>query len=135
MQAFDSTPPYFKSELLAQISGLKHGFFGSRGGVSKGFYSSLNCRALSHDKLELVATNRAIVASTFGVESSDLFSCNQCHSNKVLVVEDRQDIMTPFQRGEMVTKLSGITMSTLGADCAPVLFSAPVSRVIGTAHY
>ncbi len=134
MQAFDSAPPYLKSKLLSPVAGLRHGFFGAQGGVSEGIYASLNCGALSHDAPQRVAENRALVASKLGIDSAHLFSCNQCHSKQVLVVRSLDDISAPFHGDGLVTQLSGIALSALGADCAPVLFCDPVTRAIGAAH-
>ena len=42
---------------------LSHGFFTRRGGASSGVFSSLNCGYGSSDQTDMVAINRARVAS------------------------------------------------------------------------
>ena len=39
-----------KSKKLKKFKNIKHGFFNSSGGVSSGFYKSLNCGMGSKDK-------------------------------------------------------------------------------------
>lgn len=124
---------YEKSELLAQLPKLSHGFFGRRGGVSTGIYASLNCGFGSNDDPTNVKTNRQIVASQIGVAENQLVNPYQVHSALA------QYIDKPFA-GEspkvdaLVTNVKGLALGILTADCAPILFADARAGVIGAAH-
>lgn len=113
---------------------IRHGFFTRQGGVSGGIYASLNCGYGSGDRPEHVAENRAIAASRLGVAPEHLVSCHQVHGTHVMTVEQ------PWQRGDnpradgMVTRVPGIALGVLAADCAPILFAEPSARIVGAAH-
>ena len=50
-----------KSKKLAKLKNLKHGFFNSSGGKSKGIYQSLNCGPGSKDLSVNVKKNLEVV--------------------------------------------------------------------------
>ena len=50
-----------KSKKLSEIKNLKHGFFNSKGGISKNIYKSLNCGPGSKDKPSNVRKNLKLV--------------------------------------------------------------------------
>ena len=53
------TPPFTTAATLA---GIPHGFFGRRGGVSRGDLASLNCGLGSNDDPALIVENRRLAA-------------------------------------------------------------------------
>lgn len=114
--------------------GIRHAFFTREGGVSDGLYASLNCGFGSGDDSDKVARNRAIAAARLNVAADRLVSCHQVHGTVTVTVEQ------PWRREEnpradgMVTKVPGIALGVLAADCAPVLFADPAARVVGAAH-
>ncbi|WP_112311758.1 peptidoglycan editing factor PgeF [Pseudogemmobacter bohemicus] len=111
---------------------MRHGFFTRKGGASSGIFSGLNCGFGSSDQAEIVAINRARVAEAMGVGGAHLLSVHQVHSPDVVTVtgpmEDRP------RADAMVTRLPGVALSVLTADCQPVLFADPEAGVIGAAH-
>jgi polyphenol oxidase len=128
------TSPFEQSPLLAAMPGLKHGFFGRRGGHSTGDFASLNVSETGGDKLALVATNRAETIKTLGLPATALATMTQIHSSKVLMLTERP---APGDRPEadgVVTALPGVALGILTADCAPILFADPKAAVIGAAH-
>ena len=52
---------------LANLTGIRHGFFDRSGGVSQGVYATLNGGIGSNDAAENVAENRARMARALGV--------------------------------------------------------------------
>jgi YfiH family protein len=125
--------PAARSPLLSGLAGVKHGFFGRKGGVSAGIYDSLNCGPGSHDAPEAVRENRARVAKTLGAHH--LLSLYQVHGIEVITVRE------PWENGAsrprcdaMVTDRPGLALGTLAADCGPILFADPDQGVIGAAH-
>ncbi|MGH7031718.1 MAG: polyphenol oxidase family protein, partial [Stellaceae bacterium] len=101
--------------------GIRHGFFTRRGGVSEGLFESLNCGFGSGDAAERVARNRAIAMDALGLAADRLLTCRQIHSATIVTVE------TPWRREEapaadgMVSRVPGLALGVLTADCAPVL--------------
>ena len=69
----------------AALDGLPHGFFGRRGGVSRGVAASLNCGLGSGDAPAAVARNRAIAAAAI-LPSVPLVSVNVRAATDVLMV-------------------------------------------------
>ena len=122
-------PPRHTAEAL---EGVTHGFFGRRGGVSEGLYTSLNCGLGSGDARAAVLENRNRVARA--LDAAALLSLYQVHSADVVTVD------TPWQPGEgpradgMVTRRRGLALGVLSADCAPILFADREAGVIGAAH-
>lgn len=116
-----------KSDLL---DGVTHGFFTREGGVSEGIYSSLNAGQGSDDEAQAVAENRRRITAQLGVE--ELVSLHQVHSPDVVVVTE------PFSErpkaDAMVTKMPGMAIGVLTADCTPVLFCDREAEVVGAAH-
>ena len=115
-------------------SAVRHAFFTRQGGVSRGLFASLNCGFGSGDDLEAVARNRAIAASELGLAPERLVTCHQVHGTDIVTVERpwrRED--NPHADGT-VTKVPGIALGVLAADCAPVLFADAEAGVIGAAH-
>lgn len=124
---------YKQSDVLSALKGIKHGFFTKNGGVSTGTYDSLNCAPSSEDKLDNVIENRWRTLIALGLQETTLFGLHQIHSTKVYTIT--KNTKEDFQQGDgLVTNQSGISLSVLGADCAPVLFADRNAGVIGAAH-
>lgn len=127
-------PKPMTADCLAKSAGIAHGFFTREGGVSGGIYGSLNCGTGSKDDRAAVLENRHRVTHALGAPESPLLTCHQVHSADAIVVTE------PWQTGQspkadgMVTRVRGIVLGALAADCAPVLFADPEAGVIGAAH-
>jgi YfiH family protein len=119
-----------KANALSDLPGIAHGFFGRRGGVSSGIHESLNCGPGSTDTPEKVAENRRRVREAIGADS--LNTLYQIHSPAAVAVDAAWNAGP--QADAMVTKIPGIALGILTADCAPVLFADRDARVIGAAH-
>ena len=131
--AADIRPPALETAPLA-VSGVRHGFFTRKGGVSGGDYASLNCGFGSRDRGEDVAENRRRVAHALGVAADALVTAYQVHSADVVAVG------APWAQGAapradgLVCDRPGIALGVLAADCAPVLFADAEAGVIGACH-
>ena len=71
---------------LAALAGIRHGFFTRAGGVSEGFYASLNGGIGSRDAPAKVAENRARMAAALAVRPERLLTAYQTHSADVVTV-------------------------------------------------
>ncbi|MFQ5466503.1 MAG: peptidoglycan editing factor PgeF [Kiloniellaceae bacterium] len=127
-------PEAMTSAALDALPGVRHAFLGRHGGVSGGVYASLNCGFGSDDDTGNVAENRARAMACLGLAENSLVTGYQVHAADVAVVE------APWPRGGaprvdgMATRVPGIALGILTADCAPVLFADPRARVVGAAH-
>ena len=118
---------------LLTLPGVSHGFFGRRGGVSTGMYASLNCGPGSGDARDAVMENRGRAMEALGGDAR-LVTLYQVHSAKAIAVEETWDIGANPRADGLVTRIPGIALGILTADCAPVLMFDAQARVIGAAH-
>lgn len=107
-----------------------HLFMGRQGGVSTGIYASLNGWLGSDDDPTAVAENRRRVREKLGADH--LISLQQIHSDHVEIIESLPS--EPLRGDGLVTKLPGIALSALSADCGPVLFEDVQAGVIAACH-
>jgi len=120
--------------VLDEATGIRHGFFTRQGGVSEGPYASLNCGLGSDDDPVRVRANRTRAMAQLGQEEAALATGYQVHSARVSVVrrpwaaEERPEV------DGLVTRIPGVALGILTADCAPVLLADAKARVIGAAH-
>ncbi|TVR98972.1 MAG: peptidoglycan editing factor PgeF [Rhodospirillales bacterium] len=121
-------------EALGDGGRVTHAFFTREGGVSEGIYASLNCGLGSGDHPDAVRTNRARAAVRLGLSEGAVVTAYQVHSATIAVVDSHwRDEERPKVDG-LVTKVPGIALGILTADCAPVLLADPESGVVGAAH-
>ncbi|MGB8315790.1 MAG: peptidoglycan editing factor PgeF [Aestuariivirga sp.] len=114
--------------------GITHGFFGRRGGASQGIFASLNCGLGSGDDRATVMHNRAVVAKALDGSEPQIVTTFQVHSAQALIVSKPWPYDERPKVDGMVTKVPGLILGTLTADCGPVLFVDSSARVIGCAH-
>ena len=115
---------------------LKHGFFTASGGISRGFYNSLNCGYGSNDDPVCVAENRRRVAAGLGFAPDKLFGLKQYHSATAILLSSEAHSARD-QRPDadaFVTTRRDVALAILTADCVPVLFADRNHGVIGAAH-
>ena len=112
---------------------IRHAFHTRQGGVSGGIYQSLNCGFGSADRADDVAANRARAMAAMDLPANALFTCHQIHSREVATL-DRHPGDARIKADAMVTRMPGLALGILTADCAPLLFVEPAAGVIGAAH-
>jgi YfiH family protein len=119
---------------LGDLEGVRHGFFTRQGGTSIGLYASLNCGVGSNDDAARVATNRKIAMGRFGLPENRLVTADQVHSAHVAIVDNPWELSAAPRVDGMVTRVGGMALGILTADCAPVLLADVAANVIGAAH-
>ncbi|MGZ3324385.1 MAG: polyphenol oxidase family protein, partial [Xanthobacteraceae bacterium] len=122
------------SPLLSAIPGLRHAFFTRDGGVSGGFYGSLNGGLGSNDDPSHVAENRRRMAEQMGVAPANFLSAWQIHSPDAVVATGPWEGASRPRADAIVTRTEGLAIGVTAADCGPILFVDPNARVIGAAH-
>ena len=80
-------PPMLRCGLLT-TPGVAHAFFTREGGVSRGFYGSLNGGVGSNDDPAAVAENKRRMAVAIGVSATHFLVPYQIHSPDVLEVRE-----------------------------------------------
>ncbi len=118
--------------------GIPHGFSTRAGGVSKGFFYSLNTGFLPQEDENNVYINRKIFLETLEVKGK-LCSLKQAHGKEVVIVNEEHKISAGngknMAEGDgLVTNQRGLILSMYSADCAVLFFYDPIKRVIGLAH-
>ena len=124
----------FFSQKLKRFNNLKHCFFSRKNGVSKGYYTSLNCGLGSKDKKESVEKNLELVSKKIGCRKELLITLNQKHTNEVVHFENEKSVKNKLVGDAIVSEVKNIGISILAADCAPILFYDPIKKIIGCAH-
>jgi len=123
-----------QSAALGAMTSIRHGFFGRAGGVSQGVFASNNMSVSVGDAVELVEANRTGVAEALGFERASLCLVKQVHSATVLTITDGNRSESLIEADAMVTKVPGLALGILTADCTPILFADTRAGVIGAAH-
>ncbi|MCB4822335.1 peptidoglycan editing factor PgeF [Roseicella aerolata] len=126
---------FLATPALGAVTGLRHGFFTRRGGVSEGPWAALNCSLSGQDDRERVRENRRRAAGALGLDLPALHGLTQVHGIVVAEVEEAGWLEGQGPRADaMVTRWPGIALGIVTADCAPVLFADGEAGVIGAAH-
>jgi len=110
----------------------KHAFFGRNGGVSSGFYKSLNFNYKSQDKPRNIAENLQIVGAHYDLQAQNVVRLLQSHSNIAVSIDEPSQYS--IQADGVVTNKHGIILGITTADCVPVLLEDKQHGVIGAAH-
>ncbi|MGE0232999.1 MAG: peptidoglycan editing factor PgeF [Flavobacteriaceae bacterium] len=119
---------------LTALSGITHGFFGRRGGVSDGIYKSLNIGLGSKDDPALIRENRRRIAASLGIDPRFLLTPYQIHSDSAVTVADPWPDYPSARADGIVTAKPGLAVAVSTADCSPILFADPNARVVAAAH-
>lgn len=114
------------------LPGIRHAFFTREGGVSEGIYASLNGGLGSHDRPAHVAENRRRMADRLGATA--LASLHQVHSADAVTVDAAFPAEARPKADGMATRVPGVALGILTADCGPILFADAEARVVGAAH-
>ena len=115
---------------------LKHGFFTTDGGVSRGVYDSLNCGYGSKDDPACIDENRRRVAAGLGFTPDKLFGLRQYHSATAILFSKTAHSAREQRPAAdaFVTTKRDVALAILTADCVPVLFADRDNGVVGAAH-
>ena len=136
----EGSVPFLKYPILEETGIVNHGFSTKFGGVSKGYYSSMNLSFTRGDNEEDVRENFRRIADAIGVKTENMVFTHQTHTTNVRVVtkEDRGNGITRernfFDTDGLVTNDRNVCLVTFFADCVPLYFVDPVKKVIGLSH-
>ena len=123
----------FYSKNLNKIHNIKHCFYSRKNGFSEGIYQGLNCGLGSNDKKINVQKNLNLVSKQFGVKNDKLILMNQTHSNKVQIIENKNNF-NKINSDAILSKDNSLALCVLTADCAPILIYEKKKNIIGCIH-
>lgn len=101
------------------------------GGVSKGFFSSLNTGRSTTDDKNDVEENRKLFFADLGIDESDAALSYQVHGCEVLKVENA---CRENGYDALITNKRNLTLIVSIADCTPILIHDPIKNVIAAIH-
>lgn len=139
-QEIETDTPYLEYPLFQNTGIVRHGFSTRLGGVSKGYYSSLNLSFTRGDEEADVRKNFERIGAAMGIRCEDMIFSQQTHTTNVLAVTDEERGMGLTRERSyhdvdgLVTNVPGICLVTFFADCVPLYFVDPVKKVIGLSH-
>ena len=99
----------FYSKKFKKFKDINHCFFSRNGGLSKGVYRSLNCGNGSKDNKKNIDKNYSLVAKKIKINRKNLLMMNQTHSNKVIIIDNRNKKFKRFNSDAIITKMKGFT--------------------------
>ncbi len=126
--------PYLTFPILEETGIVKHGFSTRLGGVSTGYWSTMNISRTRGDDPAAVAENTRRIAAAIGVDPADLTFTNQTHTTHVALVKAEDRGKTFPETDGLLTDVPGICLVTFYADCVPLYFVDPKHKVIALSH-
>jgi YfiH family protein len=123
----------FYSKNFKKFKNINHCFFSKKNGFSKGIYKSLNCGRGSKDDKKNINKNLIFVSDRMGVLKNKLILMHQTHSNKVVEIR-KNNYKKKIKADAMITKMKGVALGVLTADCVPVILYDIKNQIIGCVH-
>tara|TARA_B100001057_G_C22724407_1_gene901072 strand:+ start:468 stop:1238 length:771 start_codon:yes stop_codon:yes gene_type:complete len=124
----------FYSKKLKKFKNINHCFFSKKGGFSKGIYKSLNCGQGSKDNKKNIYKNLSLVSKKIKITQKKLKLMNQTHSNKVIIINNKNKNSSKFNSDAIITKINGIALGVVTADCVPIILFDSQNQIVGVMH-
>lgn len=128
-------------EWMERYPGLEAGFTTKNGGVSKQAFSGLNFGFHVGDEQGAVCQNRLLLANKINFPLDSWIGAEQTHGVRIQKVSKKdqgrgsEDYDSSFNDTDgFFTDETGILLTLCYADCVPLYFIEPDSRLIGAAH-
>lgn len=132
--------PIITFDSLSNTGIVIHGFSTRKGGVSKGYFSSMNLGLTRGDNENDVKNNFKIMADELKIPYGDMVLSAQTHTVNVRIVTSKdkgKGIIIPKDYDNvdgLITNEPGIPLVTFYADCVPLFFLDAKNKVIALAH-
>lgn len=131
---------YYSFPEFEKHTEIAHGFSSREGGVSRGFYATMNMGVRTEDARENILANYEIFCETLGLDVRNVVIAPLSHEANIRNVT-RADAGSGLLRDYccentdgFLTDEQGIVLTATFADCVPVFFYDPVKKVVGIAH-
>lgn len=131
---------YLTFPSLERTGIVEHLFTTRMGGVSQGFFSTMNLSFTRGDDTSAVLRNYERVGKVLGCEVTNMVASHQTHTTNIrrVTAADRgKGIVFPRDYDDMdglITDEKNIALVTYFADCVPIYLVDPVQGAIGLAH-
>ena len=122
------------SKKFKKFKDISHCFFSKKGGFSKGIYQSLNCGKGSKDNKKNVNKNLSLVSKKMKINQKKLFLMYQTHSNRVIIINKKNQNSKKFNSDALITKMKGVALGVVTADCVPIFLYDVKNKIIGCIH-
>jgi len=122
------------SKKFKKFKNINHCFFTKKGGFSKGIYKSLNCGKGSMDEKKNIDKNLTLVSKKIKVKKNKLLLMHQTHSNKVIIIDNKSKRLKKINSDSIITKLKGVALGVVTADCVPIILYDIKNEIIGCVH-
>ncbi len=125
---------------LEKYPQLKHAFSTRLGGVSDGYYSSMNLSFSVGDNPDTVKENYRILCNAVGIDSENIIISHQTHKTNILSVTKSDCGKNIWRERDysdidaLITNEKGVAIVTHSADCCLLGFFDPKQNVIAAAH-
>lgn len=119
------TPKIFDSRQIISAISTRNG------GVSKGYFSSLNTGRSTADDKKDVEENRQLFFKDLGIDESDAALSYQVHGCEILNAEKA---CRENGYDALITNKKNLTLIVSIADCTPILVHDPIKNVIAAIH-
>ena len=119
---------------------VRHLFSTRRGGVSRGFYASMNLSYTRGDEKEAVDENFRRIAAVFHSTPDRIVCSDQTHTaniRKVTLADAGKGVTRDKDYSDvdgLITDQAGLILATFYADCVPIFLADPGRRAIGLVH-
>ncbi len=123
----------YYSKKFKKFKKIKHCFFSRKNGYSKGIYKGLNCGRGSRDNKKNIKKNLNFVAKKMNIKRDRLLLMYQKHSNKVIEI-NKYNFKKRIIADAMITKMKGIALGVVTADCVPIILYDLRNEIIGCIH-
>ncbi len=134
------TLPLLTFPSIAETGIVKHGFTTRLGGVSEGFFSTLNLGFARGDDPGAVRENFHRAAEALDIRLDQIVCTHQTHTTNVRIVTEADAGKGITREREyrdvdgLVTDVSGLVLAAFFADCVPLFFVDPAHPAIGLSH-
>jgi YfiH family protein len=131
---------YLTVESFEKTRALRHGFTTRLGGVSEGYYASMNLGINTGDDMENIKKNFDLICGIVGVDPKDMVFSKQIHSDNIykVTLKDRGKglyLESDIDSADgLISDIPQIPMVAFYADCVPVILLDPVLKVVCLVH-
>lgn len=132
--------PFFTFPPLSNLEYITHGFSSKLGGVSEGYFSSMNLGFNRGDKEENVIANYKLMADSMGIPYNQITASDQIHETKIRRIT-KEDMGKGIIRKKdysgvdgLITNIPNIPLVTYYADCVPLYLIDKKNLAIGLSH-
>jgi len=126
--------PCYSCVAMEELARIRHGFSTRAGGADSPAGNSLNLGFVPWDAPDRVEENRGRFLAALSLGSARLATLSQIHSDLVHIIEESGDQRNQREGDALMTRVPGIALGILVADCFPILLADPDSGAVAAVH-